>query len=101
MYRCNSLQANRVIALGTYSARAKAIGTTFKARFAHVWTGRDGVIVRLLQSLVFPLIPAPLRVLRQLPTSDDEVVVFAVAPPRTWRYVAHFDKLPVGHVCLL
>ena len=101
MYRCNSLQANRVIALGTYSARAKATGTTFKARFAHVWTVRDGVIVRLLQSLVFPLIPAPLRVLRQLPTSDDEVVVFAVAPPRTWRYVAHFDKLPVGHVCLL
>jgi uncharacterized protein len=28
---------NGVIALGTYSARAKAIGTTFRARFAHVW----------------------------------------------------------------
>jgi|SRR4029453_361630 uncharacterized protein len=38
---------NRVIALGTYSARVKATGTTFKARFAHVWTLRDGVIVRL------------------------------------------------------
>lgn len=40
---------NRVFALGTYSARAKATGRTFKARFAHVWTLRDGVIVRLQQ----------------------------------------------------
>ena len=40
---------NRVIALGTYSARAKATGRTFKARFAHVWTMRDGMIVRLQQ----------------------------------------------------
>jgi ketosteroid isomerase-like protein len=38
---------NRVIPLGTYSARAKATGRTFQARFAHVWTIRDGVIVRL------------------------------------------------------
>jgi ketosteroid isomerase-like protein len=35
--------------LGFYSARAKATGRTFKARFAHVWTVRDGVIVRLQQ----------------------------------------------------
>ena len=40
---------NRVIALGTYSARAKATNRTFQARFAHVWTLRDGVIVRLQQ----------------------------------------------------
>ena len=40
---------NQVFALGTYSARAKATGRTFKARFAHVWTLRDGVIVRLQQ----------------------------------------------------
>jgi hypothetical protein len=40
---------NRVIALGTYSARAKATSRTFQARFAHVWTLRDGVIVRLQQ----------------------------------------------------
>jgi ketosteroid isomerase-like protein len=40
---------DRVIALGFYSARAKATGRTFKARFAHVWTMRDGVIVRLQQ----------------------------------------------------
>ena len=92
---------NRVIALGTYSARAEATGTTFKARFAHVWTAGDGVIVRLLQSLLFPLIPALLPGLRQRPTSDHEMVVFAVASPRTWRYVAHFDKLPVGHVCVV
>jgi ketosteroid isomerase-like protein len=38
-----------VIAIGTYSARAKATGKTFKARFAHVWTLRDGAIVRLQQ----------------------------------------------------
>jgi ketosteroid isomerase-like protein len=38
---------DRVIALGTYSARAKATGRVFKARFTHVWTIRDGVIVRL------------------------------------------------------
>jgi uncharacterized protein len=40
---------NHVIAIGTYSARAKATGKSFKARFAHVWTLRDGVIVRLQQ----------------------------------------------------
>jgi uncharacterized protein len=38
-----------VIAIGTYSARAKATGKSFKARFAHVWTLRDGVIIRLQQ----------------------------------------------------
>ena len=40
---------DRVIGLGFYSARAKATGRTLKARFAHVWTMRDGVIVRLQQ----------------------------------------------------
>lgn len=40
---------NRVVALGTYSARAKATGKTFKARFAHIWTLRAGVITRLQQ----------------------------------------------------
>jgi ketosteroid isomerase-like protein len=40
---------DRVIGLGFYSARAKATGRTFKARFAHVWTLREGVIVRLQQ----------------------------------------------------
>jgi ketosteroid isomerase-like protein len=38
---------DRVIGLGFYSARAKAPGRSFKARFAHIWTVRDGVIVRL------------------------------------------------------
>jgi uncharacterized protein len=41
--------ADRVIGLGFYSGRGKATGGTFKARFAHVWTVRDGVIVRLQQ----------------------------------------------------
>ena len=40
---------NRVFALGTYTARAITTGRTFKARFAHVWTMRDGRIVRLQQ----------------------------------------------------
>ena len=38
-----------VIALGNYSGRASKTGKTFTARFAHVWTLRDGVIVRLQQ----------------------------------------------------
>ena len=29
---------------------------------------------------------------------NDEVIVFAVASPRTRRHVAHFDKLPIGYV---
>jgi len=40
---------DRVFAIGTYSARARANGRTFQARFAHLWTLRDGVIVRLQQ----------------------------------------------------
>jgi ketosteroid isomerase-like protein len=32
---------DRVFALDTYSARARATGRTFKARFAHAWTLRD------------------------------------------------------------
>jgi ketosteroid isomerase-like protein len=40
---------DRVIAIGTYSARAKATGKSFKARFAHVWTLRNGLIIRLQQ----------------------------------------------------
>jgi ketosteroid isomerase-like protein len=40
---------SHVIGIGTYSARAKATGRTFKARFAHVWTLRDGFITRLQQ----------------------------------------------------
>jgi len=40
---------DRVIALGTYSGRAKATGKTFSARFAHLWTLDGGVLVRLQQ----------------------------------------------------
>ena len=40
---------DQVIAIGAYSAKAKATGKTFKARFAHVWTMRNGVIARLQQ----------------------------------------------------
>ena len=40
---------DRIVGLGFYSARAKTTSRTFKARFAHVWTTRDGFIVRLQQ----------------------------------------------------
>src|SRR5215470_3824585 len=40
---------DHVIAIGAYSAKAKATGKIFKARFAHVWTMRNGVIARLQQ----------------------------------------------------
>ena len=40
---------DRVFAVGTYSARAKATGKLFKAQFAHLWTMRNGLIVRLQQ----------------------------------------------------
>jgi len=40
---------DRVIALGTYSGRAKATGKTFSARFVHLWTLDGGLLVRLQQ----------------------------------------------------
>jgi ketosteroid isomerase-like protein len=40
---------DRVIALGTYTGRAKETGKEFTARFAHVWTLRSEKIVRLQQ----------------------------------------------------
>lgn len=40
---------DRIVAIGKYSARAKATGKFFEARFAHLWTMRDGVIARLQQ----------------------------------------------------
>ena len=40
---------DRVIALGTYSGRAKSTGKMFSARFAHLWTLEGGVLVRLQQ----------------------------------------------------
>jgi uncharacterized protein len=39
----------RVIALGSYSGRARRTRKKFTARFAHVWTLQDGLIVRLQQ----------------------------------------------------
>src|SRR5687768_18769 len=38
-----------VIALGSYSGRARRSGKRFTARFVHVWTLQDGLIVRLQQ----------------------------------------------------
>ena len=33
-----------------------------------------------------------------LTTRNDQMVIFAVASPRTRRHITNFDKLPVGHV---
>jgi ketosteroid isomerase-like protein len=40
---------DHVIALGNYSGCARKTGKRFSARFAHVWTLQDGLIVRLQQ----------------------------------------------------
>src|SRR4051794_40096196 len=40
---------DRVVALGWYSGTYKATGKSFRARFADVWTLRDGKIVHLQQ----------------------------------------------------
>jgi ketosteroid isomerase-like protein len=40
---------DRVLALGTYSGRAKTTGKTFVARFSHCWTVESGTMVRLQQ----------------------------------------------------
>jgi ketosteroid isomerase-like protein len=39
----------RVIAFGSYSGHARRSGKRFTARFAHVWTLQDGLIIRLQQ----------------------------------------------------
>ena len=49
LHAIEKLLTRRVFALGTYTARAITTGRTFKARFAHVWTMREGRIVRLQQ----------------------------------------------------
>jgi hypothetical protein len=33
-----------------------------------------------------------------LPSRENEVIVIAVASPRTRRHVANFHKLPIGHI---
>jgi ketosteroid isomerase-like protein len=40
---------DHVIALGSYAGRARRTGKRFTARFAHVWTVHEGLIVRLQQ----------------------------------------------------
>jgi ketosteroid isomerase-like protein len=40
---------DHVIAIGTYTARAKATGKTFTASFSHLWTVKDGKMVRMRQ----------------------------------------------------
>src|SRR5438876_6359250 len=58
------------------------------------------VLFRLGAILLFPflflqvLLGLPLG----LPPRDDEMVVFAVAPPGTRRHIPRLDKLPIGRV---
>jgi hypothetical protein len=33
-----------------------------------------------------------------LATRDDEMIIIAVASPRSWGHIANFHKLPVGHI---
>lgn len=40
---------DRVLALGTYSARGRTTGKTFSARFSHCWSVDAGTIIRLQQ----------------------------------------------------
>lgn len=42
-------QGDRVVALGHYSGRYLETGKAFRAPFAHVWTLRDGKLVRFVQ----------------------------------------------------
>ena len=47
---CKFVEAgDRVIALGSYAGCARRSGKRFTARFAHVWTLQDGLIVQLQQ----------------------------------------------------
>ncbi len=54
------------------------------------------VLFRLGAILLFPFLF--LQVLLGLPPRDDEMVVFAVAPPGTRRHIPRLDKLPIGRV---
>jgi uncharacterized protein len=40
---------DHVVVLGTYSGRAKATGKTFRANFTHLWTMKDGRMIRMQQ----------------------------------------------------
>jgi len=40
---------DKVVVLGTYSGRYNATGKSMKVPFAHVWTLRDGKIVKFVQ----------------------------------------------------
>jgi ketosteroid isomerase-like protein len=42
-------QGDAVVSLGQYSGKYKATGKSFSAPFAHVWTLRDGKVLRFRQ----------------------------------------------------
>jgi ketosteroid isomerase-like protein len=54
-------EGDTVVALGDYGGTYKATGKSFSAPFAHVWTLRDGRIVRFQQYTDTALVQAALR----------------------------------------
>jgi ketosteroid isomerase-like protein len=52
---------DRIVALGTYEGTYKATGKSFRSRFAHVWTLRDGKVSRFTQYADTAEIQAALR----------------------------------------
>jgi len=55
-------EGDTVVALGEYGGSYKATGKRFSAPFAHVWTLRDGKVVRFQQYTDTALAQAALRV---------------------------------------
>jgi ketosteroid isomerase-like protein len=51
----------QVVTLGRYSGMYKATGKSFEADFAHVWTLRDGKVVRFRQYVDSALVQEALR----------------------------------------
>jgi ketosteroid isomerase-like protein len=54
-------EGDTVVALGDYGGTYKATGKSFSAPFAHVWTLREGRIVRFQQYTDTALVQAALR----------------------------------------
>lgn len=52
---------DQIVSLGRYAGTYKAIGKALEADFAHVWTLRDGKVVRFRQSVDSALVQEALR----------------------------------------
>ena len=54
-------QADTVVSLGQYSGKYNITGKTFSAPFAHVWSFRDGKVVRFRQYTDTAVVQSALR----------------------------------------